>query len=403
MNAPAPSTTKRDLVERGLEALDPQKAGATRVSQSAGGVTFATAMEVMEFSKLMAVSGTGVPEHLRGNAGTCMRIVFQAIEWRMSPYAVADKSYIVKDKLAYESQLIHAVIEARAPLQKRLDCKYAGEGPTRTCTVIGMFTDGEIREYTTPEFQKIPTKNSPLWTADPDQQLWYYASRAWARRWCPDVLMGIYSKEELRENPELGARDDEPSNGLRERLAAGGHDENEGASPGHVDRELANVVGDGTKAIIIDVKAEDITKTNAQPQPDKGAAGGKSGPKDGKRGKRASAAPKGDAGHAEEPAKSDPERAASLENPADRPSDASVGRIADRAESQPEKPEAPKLPKTAGEYAAYAKAWIAESKDVTEMNQRWKDEMTLRNNCHMTADNRDPIYDILVERREQLL
>jgi hypothetical protein len=40
-------------------------------------------------------------------------------------------------------------------------------------------------------------KNSPLWKGDVDQQLFYYSVRAFARRHFPDVMMGIYTVDEL--------------------------------------------------------------------------------------------------------------------------------------------------------------------------------------------------------------
>lgn len=141
----------------------------------------------------------------------------------MSPFSVANKSYSVNDRLAYESQLIHAVVEARAPLKQRLRKKYAGEGEKRRCTVIGHFK-GEVEpiEYESPEFGRITPKNSPLWKSDPDQQLWYYSVRAWARANCPDVLLGIYSADELQDNPHIiaeHARDVTPANGIKDRLS----------------------------------------------------------------------------------------------------------------------------------------------------------------------------------------
>src|ERR1700688_4930068 len=133
MNAPVATVTRRDLADKGLEALadrTPQHQ-AIAVSRSAGGVSFATVSEVMEVAKLMAVADKAVPKHLRANPGACLRIVFQAVEWRMSPWSVADKSYEVNDRIAYESELIHAVIEARAPLKKRLEVEYEGDAAER--------------------------------------------------------------------------------------------------------------------------------------------------------------------------------------------------------------------------------------------------------------------------------
>ena len=53
----------------------------------------------MTFAKLMALSHVAIPKHLRGNPGACLAVTIQAIEWRLSPYAVANKSYSVNDRL----------------------------------------------------------------------------------------------------------------------------------------------------------------------------------------------------------------------------------------------------------------------------------------------------------------
>lgn len=180
------------------QKLDLVKAGAMVVSDTAGGLMFQNMMEVMEFAKLMCLSQTAVPKHLRNNPGACLAICVQATEWRMSPFSVANKSYEVNDRIAYESQLITAVINARAPLQSRLRYKYDGTGTDMKCTITGLMK-GEATplEYESPAIKDIKVKNSPLWTSDPKQQLGYYASRAWARRHCPEVILGIYADDEL--------------------------------------------------------------------------------------------------------------------------------------------------------------------------------------------------------------
>ena len=217
MNTPAPVTRANFDIDR----INTDRAATMGVSRAAGGITFTSAVEVMEFAKLMALDEKGAP-HLYKNVGTCLRITFQAIEWGMSPFAVADKSYEVNKRVAYESQLIHAVIESRAPLKKRLRAEYLGEGPTRQCKVWGTFIgEEEPHDYTSPMFKDIKVKNSPLWHSDPDQQLFYYASRSWARKWAPDVLMGIYTKDELQEHPTAGREEEEPSgSNLQRRMDA---------------------------------------------------------------------------------------------------------------------------------------------------------------------------------------
>lgn len=364
--------TKTELATLGMDALDRNRAGQMKVSISAGGVAFATAIEVMDFAKLMAISQTAVPRHLRNSPGMCLAVTFQAVEWRMSPFAVANKSYVVNDRIAYESQLVHGVIEARAPLRERLDCTYEGEGPERACTVIGKFRDGTQRTYTTPKFKDIRTKNSPLWKDDADQQQFYYGSRSWARKWCPDVLLGIYTKEEISEYPELAGEPDASSNPtLHARLA--GADRTEGHQDGHVERELNNVASDAATAIKPAAKTAQDAPGEAKTTPAKG------------KGKAA----------AKKTTTADPPRTTTLAKPKETVSKAEAGQIADRAQAlgdarareraEKQKTDTPEpVPSTlkdckdAASYMNYAMAWIDQSGDPEAALQRWNDELETR-------------------------
>lgn len=161
--------------------------------------------EVMEFAKMMAVSGACVRPQFRNNPGACLGITMFAMRVGFDPFAVANKAYVTAsrggaEQIAYEAQLLHAIVESRAPLSRRLRGSYSGEGTSRRCKVTGYLKgEEEPFEYESPMIKDIAVQNSPLWKADPDQQLWYYSTRAWARRWVPDVLMGVYTPDEIED------------------------------------------------------------------------------------------------------------------------------------------------------------------------------------------------------------
>lgn len=160
--------------------------------------------ELIEFAKLMSSSGVAIPKHLRNDPGACLAICIQAFEWGMSAFPVANKSYSVNDRLGYEAQLINAVILRRAPIIGRFANSYSGEKDSRRCKVSVEGKDGVTYEYESPPVSSIPVKNSPLWKGDTDQQLFYYSSRALCRRHFPDVILGVYTQD------ELSGRSDEP-------------------------------------------------------------------------------------------------------------------------------------------------------------------------------------------------
>jgi len=154
--------------------------------------------QVLEFSNLMAQSNAGIPTYLRGQPADCMAVTMQALKWGFDPFSVAQKSYKVKDVIAYEAQLIAAVVNTRSGIQGRLKYHFEGAGDELTCKVTGTI-DGEELEYNSPPVGAIPIKNSPLWKGDPEQQLGYYSARAWARRHVPEVILGAYTREEAEE------------------------------------------------------------------------------------------------------------------------------------------------------------------------------------------------------------
>jgi hypothetical protein len=177
----------------------------THLATSGGGFMAAprTFQDLKEMAKYMAKGELMVGHSIRGNPGDCMAVIMQAGRFGMDPFALSQKTYVVTDKggnrkIAYEAQAVTSMIFASRAVEGRLRYKYEGQGSTRKVTVTGRVKgDSEDCEITTPPVGEIKVKNSPLWASDPDQQLAYYGSRAWARRHTPDVLMGVYDVEEF--------------------------------------------------------------------------------------------------------------------------------------------------------------------------------------------------------------
>lgn len=174
--------------------------------------------QVVEYAQMMCKGGLSLPKHLRDNPGACLRVIQQAMAWEMDPWAVASKTYNVNDILAYEAQLIAAVIKSRAPIKERvIPYKFTGDGGELQCSILLHHAEtGEEISYVSPKKKDISPQNSPLWKTDPQQQLAYYTIRALARRHFPEILLGVYDREEV-----MAMRDITPEKGVTNFL----HDE----------------------------------------------------------------------------------------------------------------------------------------------------------------------------------
>lgn len=176
--------------------------------------------EVVKFAEVMCRADIALPKHLRGNAGACMAVALQALDWQMNPFAVASKSYSVNGQIAYEAQLIVAVVNTRSGIEGRITYEFEGEGQDRVCIASGKL-DGVILSVRSPKLKDITPKNSPLWKSDSDQQQCYYTGRSWARRYTPEVILGVYDRDEVESftGPE-NAKDITPQPSVMQRLKA---------------------------------------------------------------------------------------------------------------------------------------------------------------------------------------
>ncbi|WP_286740056.1 RecT family recombinase [Psychrobacter sp. UBA3068] len=172
-------------------------------------------------AEMMAKGACTVPKHLQGNTGDCFAIVGQSLRWGMDPYAVAQKTHLVNGTLGYEAQLVIAVINNRAPIVDRIKFEYFGDwskvkGKDDKSTDIGVICratfkgDDEPTELSLTMAQVGHVRNSPLWAADPRQQLAYLAAKRFSRLHCPDVILGVYTPDELADRSNEAPRNVTP-------------------------------------------------------------------------------------------------------------------------------------------------------------------------------------------------
>lgn len=191
--------------------IDPAIAAGSQLRplQSGAAMVPTTMAEVMQLGAIMATGAIAIPPPFRGQKGACINIVLQSLQWEMNPFAVINKAYVVNDRLAFEAQLIMAVINTRAPIVGRLKYDYSGEGDDMQCTVTANLRDLDADgnpftvSVTSPRIGSIEKRNSgkgsPLWKEAPRQQLGYYTARMLARLHFPEVILGVYDRDEALE------------------------------------------------------------------------------------------------------------------------------------------------------------------------------------------------------------
>lgn len=188
--------------------------------------------KMARLADLMASGRSTVPQHLQKSPGDCMAVVMQAVQWGMNPFAVAQKTHVVNGTLGYEAQLVAAVINNSGAVKDRFHFEWFGDWHK----IVGKFKtvesrtktgdDGKPKKFIVPDWEQkdeqglgvkvwatikgeseprvlellmtqARTRNSTLWTEDPKQQIAYLAQKRWARLYAPDVILGVYTPDEL--------------------------------------------------------------------------------------------------------------------------------------------------------------------------------------------------------------
>ena len=194
------------------------------ISQQNTQIAHLTAFDIMmnpeimdrfeRIASVMASSKFAVPKHLQGNTGDCLAIIMQSAQWQMDPFAVAQKTHQINGVLGYEAQLVNAVITNRAPITGRLNFEWYGDwakinGKEDKSWDKGIKVWATLKGETSPREIDISmgqvgsVRNSPLWVSDPRQQLAYLAIKRWSRLYTPDVILGVYTPDEIAEREEL--------------------------------------------------------------------------------------------------------------------------------------------------------------------------------------------------------
>ena len=160
--------------------------------------------ELTDLASIMASAGPMIGKSFRGSTGDCAAIIMQSMRWGMDPFAVSQKCYKVNDVIAYEAQLVNAVILAKAPLKKLPEYSYSGQGDDMVCTIEATLYDKEGGEYViTFEGSRLGDvyreKGSPLWKTKPKQQLAYNTVRDMARVHFSGIIMGVYTRDEVED------------------------------------------------------------------------------------------------------------------------------------------------------------------------------------------------------------
>lgn len=144
-----------------------------------------------------------VPEAYRGNLADCIIAIQMAQRLQIDPFTFMQNSAVVHGKPSMDGKLYIGLINSRGGFAHPLRFDYTGSGDTRA--VLAWTVDKEGRRYE----QAFSVKEAKAWgwwdrpqsawPKMPDQMLAYRSAAFFARKYCPQVTLGLPPTDEVED------------------------------------------------------------------------------------------------------------------------------------------------------------------------------------------------------------
>lgn len=170
--------------------------------------------------------GTIVPKDYQGNPGNCLIAIEMANRMGTSPMMVMQNLYIVNGHPAWSSQYIVAMINSSRKYKTELQYDLRGVGDDMSCYAWAEDHNGHkvVGPTITMKMAREEgwtSKNGSKWKTMPEVMIRYRAASFFGRLNCPDMIMGIYSTDEvieLREDQFTVVEEEIRSHANREQI-----------------------------------------------------------------------------------------------------------------------------------------------------------------------------------------
>ena len=145
---------------------------------------------------------TLVPMQFQNNPANCLIAIEQANRLNISPMAVMQNLYIVQGKPSFSSSFLVGLINASGKYDMELQYdEEEKDGKPYACTcwteLNGRKVTGIKITMDMAEKEGWTKKNGSKWLTIPQVMLRYRAASFFARMNCPELTIGLYTKEEL--------------------------------------------------------------------------------------------------------------------------------------------------------------------------------------------------------------
>ena len=143
-----------------------------------------------------------IPKAYQGNIPSTMIALELSKRTGVSPIMVMQNLHVIQGKPSWSSSFIIAVINSYKKFSMPLNFVLTGQGEERSCIAFTTGVDGQRYENPAVDIKMAIAegwvgKAGSKWKTMPELMLRYRAAAFFGRLYCPELLMGMQSEDEV--------------------------------------------------------------------------------------------------------------------------------------------------------------------------------------------------------------
>lgn len=159
----------------------------------------------MQMAKALS-SSTIVPATFQGNDANCLIAIEQANRLKVSPLMVMQNLYVIQGRPSWSSKFLIAAINnsGKFDMELQFEETKGKDGKPFSCMAWtmknGRRVEGMTVDMDMAKDEGWLSKNGSKWKTMPQLMLRYRAASFFSSLNCPELTMGLYTKEEMQDN-----------------------------------------------------------------------------------------------------------------------------------------------------------------------------------------------------------
>lgn len=148
-------------------------------------------------------ASTIIPKEYQNNAANCMIAIEQAVRLKVSPMMVMQNLYVIQGRPSWSSKFLIAAINGSGKFDMELQFEETRDAKGKPFSCLawtmkdGRRIDGMVVDMDMASAEGWLTKNGSKWKTMPQLMLRYRAASFFSSLNCPELTLGLYTKEEV--------------------------------------------------------------------------------------------------------------------------------------------------------------------------------------------------------------